>query len=196
MRRRKVSWAGASIGFAYLVFGTVTMADQQPQVDLQVGDAASPLVSQEFGQWPQWRGPNRDNISTEKGLLKNWPEGGPLLDWHIDGIGEGIASVSIANGRMYTVGYVDESEYALALDRRTGELAWASRLGPAVGENRLMRWLSQRSPTVDIGRVYVMRADGDLVCLQATDASNCGEKVVPGTLALAGRPGDSAIVLW
>lgn len=42
-----------------------------------------------FGEWPQWRGPNRDGVSTESGLLKNWPEGGPKLLWEIKGLGTG-----------------------------------------------------------------------------------------------------------
>ena len=121
------------------------------------------------GYWPQWRGPIRDNVSHEEGLLQVWPEGGPPLEWQVEGIGQGIASVSIADARIYTVGYVQDSEYAFALDQRTGEKIWATRIGEAVQEATLMRWLSQRSPTVDRDRVYFFRADGDLVCLQATD---------------------------
>ena len=42
------------------------------------------------GDWPQWRGPNRDGVSTEKGLLDKWPEGGPKLVWKAEGVGEGF----------------------------------------------------------------------------------------------------------
>ena len=48
------------------------------------------------GHWPQWRCPSRDNVSTETGLLKKWPGDGPPLVWRAEGIGEGIAYVSIA----------------------------------------------------------------------------------------------------
>ena len=54
--------------------------------------------------WPQFHGPNRDNISTETGLLKRWPEGGPKLIWRATGIGEGYASVAISGQMMYTAG--------------------------------------------------------------------------------------------
>ncbi len=102
------------------------------------------------GFWPQWRGPNRDNVSSEKGLLKDWPEAGPPLRWRVEGIGEGIASVSVAEGRIMTVGYREGSEYAVALNEATGDELWSTRIGSVVPENPLMRWLSQRSPTVDL----------------------------------------------
>jgi hypothetical protein len=39
--------------------------------------------------WPQWRGPKRDGLSTETGLLKQWPSGGPKLLWNVEGLGSG-----------------------------------------------------------------------------------------------------------
>ena len=53
--------------------------------------------------WPQFHGPNRDNISTEKGLLKRWPVNGPPLLWTSRGLGHGYSSISIANGMIYTL---------------------------------------------------------------------------------------------
>ena len=53
------------------------------------------------GYWPQWRGPNRDNVSTDTGLLQSWPEGGPPLRWSVEGIGNGTAAVAVAAGRVY-----------------------------------------------------------------------------------------------
>ncbi len=121
------------------------------------------------GSWPQWRGPNRDNVSPETGLLKEWPDGGPPLMWRAEGIGEGIASVSIADGRIYTLGYFEGGEFLTALDQRTAQRVWATRLGPRVNENPLMRWLSQRSPTLDGDRLYAITTGGRLVCLQTSD---------------------------
>ena len=54
--------------------------------------------------WPQWRGPKRDGISQESGLLQKWPEGGPPLAWKATGLGEGFASVAVAGGRVITQG--------------------------------------------------------------------------------------------
>ncbi|HEY2250024.1 MAG TPA: PQQ-binding-like beta-propeller repeat protein, partial [Planctomycetaceae bacterium] len=117
------------------------------------------------GYWPQWRGPNRDNVSSEKGLLQEWPAEGPPRLWTATGVGEGIASVSVAEGKIFTFGYQAESEFVVALDEKTGELSWATRAGPIVAESSLMRWLSQRTPTVDGSRLYLATNSGDLVCL-------------------------------
>ncbi len=131
------------------------------------------------GHWPQWRGPNRDNVSTETGLLKQWPDGGPPLLWKVVGLGEGIASVSIAGGRIYTLGYHNSNEYVIALKERTGERIWATRIGPAAKESRLMRWLSQRTPTVNGERLYVVTGKGELVCLRTIDGKQLWRKNYP-----------------
>lgn len=56
------------------------------------------------GDWPQWRGANRDGKSTDTGLLKSWPENGPTLAWKMTGLGRGFAGVSVAGDRIYTMG--------------------------------------------------------------------------------------------
>ena len=48
---------------------------------------ASQAVAQTAALWPQWRGPNRDGISKETGLLKEWPANGPSLVWKAAGAG-------------------------------------------------------------------------------------------------------------
>lgn len=123
------------------------------------------------GYWPQWRGPNRDNVSPETGLLREWPADGPPRLWSAVGLGEGIASVSVAEGLIFTVGYQNDREFVVALREATGELAWATQIGPAVAENPLMRWLSQRVPAIDDDRVYAFTTGGDLICLSTADGS-------------------------
>ncbi len=117
------------------------------------------------GYWPQWRGPNRDNRSTETGLLKSWPDKGPPLVWRVDGLGDGIASLAISENRIFTTTTIGEVEYAVALDEDAGETLWSTEVSTAVKENPLMRWLSQRTPTVDGNRVYLFSNTGWLVCL-------------------------------
>jgi len=128
------------------------------------------------GEWPQWRGPARDNLSPETGLLKSWPESGPPLRWEVHGIGGGIAAVAVSDGRVYAIGYLGESEYLTALDEKTGARLWTSRIGPAVQENPLMRWLGQRTPTVDQDRVYAFHTQGVLVCLQTATGKELWRK--------------------
>jgi len=116
--------------------------------------------------WPQWRGPGRTNISNETGLLKAWPEGGPPLVYELHGIGAGIAAVAVAGGRVYALGYIGDSEYLTALDEHTGQRLWAGRVSANAGEVTLMRWLGQRTPTVDDDRVYAFHNKGQMVCFE------------------------------
>lgn len=119
------------------------------------------------GFWPQWRGPDRDNVSPEGGLLKEWPEAGPPLLWEVQGIGTGIAAVTIGGGRIFTLGYVGSSEMLTALEERSGKLLWSSRVGDAFAEQFLVHRLAQRSPTLDGDRIYAVQAQGALVCFNS-----------------------------
>src|SRR5438105_3636995 len=71
--------------------------------------------------WPQWRGPNRDGISSETGLATSWPQGGPPVVWKATGLGVGYSSFAIAKGRMYTQGQRGNQEFVMALDVQTGQ---------------------------------------------------------------------------
>jgi len=113
--------------------------------------------------WPQFHGPNRDNISTETGLLNEWPEGGPKLLWTAAGLGEGFASVSIADGMIYTSGNVDEETVITAMETG-GKILWRVKNGKA--------WLGpkpggRQTPTIDGDRLYHESPHGDVVCLDA-----------------------------
>src|SRR5262245_24073127 len=113
--------------------------------------------------WPQWRGPNRDAISKDVGLLKQWLPGGPPLAWRASGLGAGFSSLSIANGRLYTMGDVDGSQHVLALDQAGGKLLWKARVGPVWDD----QYPGPRgTPTLDGDLLYAVGTDGDLVCLE------------------------------
>jgi outer membrane protein assembly factor BamB len=123
--------------------------------------------------WPQWRGPDRTDISKETGLLKSWPEGGPKLIWEAKGAGRGYASVAIVKGKLYTLGdepssAKDKDEYLSCFNDATGKLLWQTRLGPAWNSGQ-SSWQSSRStPTVDDERVYVLTPHGVLHCLDSS----------------------------
>jgi outer membrane protein assembly factor BamB len=114
--------------------------------------------------WPQFRGPNRDDVSRETGLLKSWPSDGPKLVWHIKGLGHGFSTVSIAGDRIYTLGNVDNVSKVFALARGDGKILWSSEVGPAGGNLGC-------TPTVDGDRVYALGQKGDLVCLNTADGN-------------------------
>lgn len=114
--------------------------------------------------WPQWQGPNRDNISTETGLLKQWPPGGPPMVWKIHGIGRGFADVSIANDKIYTLGDLANGCYVIALDL-SGKKLWQTKLGETGGGNGYPGPRAQ--PTVTADTLVALGQYGDLLCLDA-----------------------------
>jgi outer membrane protein assembly factor BamB len=117
------------------------------------------------GDWPGWRGSDRTGVSSETGLLKEWPEGGPKLLWKVTGLGEGFSTPSVAGGRIYLLGSKNGEESALALDAKNGKQVWATKIGP-VGKDGPPSYPGPRStPTVDGDRIYVLGSDGDLACL-------------------------------
>ncbi len=82
------------------------------------------------GDWPQWRGPNRDGISSDTGLLKEWPEGGPKVLWHVDSVGVGYSSIVVKDGRLFTQGDLDGVEHIIAVDIKDGKTLWAVQPAP------------------------------------------------------------------
>src|SRR5262245_35899146 len=115
--------------------------------------------------WPQWRGPNRDGRSVEKGLLKAWPAGGPPLAWQITGAGEGYSSFSVSNGRLYTLGARGGTEYTFAFDAASGKKLWETPNGRRFDNDRGSG--PRGTPTVEGDRVYSFGASGDLSVLDA-----------------------------
>ena len=126
---------------------------------------ATRIAAQVGAEWPQWRGPNRDGISKETGLLKQWPDGGPPLVWKATGAGAGYSSMSVANGRMYTMGLRGEREYVIAFDIATGKEVWATPHGGAYRDSRGDG--PRGTPTVEGGRVYSLGGNGDLSAIDA-----------------------------
>lgn len=118
---------------------------------------------------PQWRGPDRTGVSREKGLLQEWPADGPAVRWKLSDIGTGYSSPAVAGGRVYLQTTKDADEFTLALDEKTGQQVWSTRIG-GVGRNQGPQYPGTRStPTVDGDRIYSLASDGELVCLSAAD---------------------------
>jgi len=115
------------------------------------------------GNWPQFRGPNRDNISLEKGLLEQWPAEGPKLAWEQDKLGEAFSSVSISDGVIFTMGNLGNAESLIALDATTGKRKWVAKTGGGAYRNGMGNG-PRGTPTVDGDRVYALGANGDLIC--------------------------------
>ncbi len=120
--------------------------------------------------WPQFRGPGRNGISTEQGLLQQWPENGPPLAWRIEGLGGGYSAPAIAGGRIYGMSNRGDDEVVWALSEKDGKELWVTRLGPRCEEGGGQgREGPACTPTVVGDRLYVIGAAGTVGCLQASD---------------------------
>jgi outer membrane protein assembly factor BamB len=123
------------------------------------------VLNRGIDDWPQWRGRNRDGISTEKGLLKTWPQGGPPKAWQVQGAGEGYSSFAVAQGKLYTLGARQDTEYVMAFDAASGKKLWetphGSRFSNDQGDG------SRGTPVVDGDRIISLGASGDLSSLDA-----------------------------
>lgn len=93
------------------------------------------------GDWPQWRGPNRDDVSQETGLLKKWPSGGPKRVWVSEDAGLGYSGFAVVGGKLYTMGLYDAEEKLICLDTATGKKVWESPVG-AIYKNK---WVTARA---------------------------------------------------
>jgi len=119
--------------------------------------------------WPQWRGPERNGISKETGLLKQWPAGGPKLLWQVNDIGDGFSTPSVVGTRIYLMSNRGmENEFVQALSTQDGKPIWTTRVGNVGNPDQDPPFAKARStPTVVGDFIYALGSDGDLVCLEA-----------------------------
>jgi alcohol dehydrogenase (cytochrome c) len=137
---------------------------------LIVLSASAFAASPESFDWPQWQGPDRNAISKERGLLKEWPKDGPPLAWKTKELGGGYSAPSIAAGRIFGMSNRGDDEVVWALSEADGKELWATRLGPACREGGPQGIEGPGcTPTVDGDRLYVEGLGGALACLQARD---------------------------
>jgi outer membrane protein assembly factor BamB len=118
------------------------------------------------GDWPQFRGPNRDGLSRETGLLKQWPATGPKAAWKASGLGGGYGAVSVAGGRVYGMGHRGPEESVWCLDAASGNLVWATPIAQANRRGKGYGDGTRCTPTVDGANIYVLGDSGDAACLE------------------------------
>ena len=137
---------------AFLALASVCLA-QTPTTTKWSGGEMDP------GDWPQWRGPTRDGVSTEKNLLDKWPEAGPPLAWKVDGLGRGLSAVVTLKGRFYIVGDHDQMSYLQCYDLATQKKLWSTKIGKAWGGGE------GASPAIDGDAVFGQTSVGDNYCI-------------------------------
>lgn len=123
------------------------------------------------GDWPQWRGPNRNGNGAETGLLAEWPKEGPKLVWKASAVGTGYSSPAVTGGRVYLIGNEGlEDESVRALSAADGKPVWSTRLGKVGNPDQKPNFPGARStPTVQGDLLYALGSDGDLVCVSTLD---------------------------
>ena len=141
--------------------------------------AALATFSLRADDWPQWLGPQRDDVWREAGILEKFPAEGPKVRWRTP-IGSGYTGPAVANGRVYVMdrqlapgasnpsnpfarGEIPGSERVLCLNEADGKILWQHEYdcpyvvsypaGPRV------------TPTVNDGKVYTLGTEGNLICL-------------------------------
>ncbi len=143
------------------------LAKRMPIVLLLTIALACVTSASGFDDWPQWRGPNRNDISSETGLLKTWPADGPEQLWVNQEAGLGYSGFAIVGDQLFTMGLEDNKEFALCLNAEDGTEIWRKTIGTkfrnAWGDG------PRSTPSVDGENVYFMAASGELSCLQKAD---------------------------
>jgi hypothetical protein len=117
--------------------------------------------------WPQWRGPARDGISKETGLLQEWPADGPKLLWQKSDLGDGYSTPSIVGDRIFLVSNKGlENEFVQCLSVKDGSQIWQTRIGKVGKPDQAPNYPGARStPTIDGEMLYALGSDGDLACM-------------------------------
>lgn len=142
--------------------------------------------------WPQWMGPNRDDVWSETGIVEKFPDGGPKVLWR-KSINGGFAGPAVANGKVYVTDYLrsagDEKpaptkrndlkgkERVLCLDAKSGHEIWKHEYDC----NYAISYPAgpRCTPTVDNGKVFALGAMGDLFCLDADKGTVIWSKNLP-----------------
>jgi len=142
--------------------------------------AASPLRAED---WPNWRGPHHNGISTETGWLAQWPADGPPRLWKTS-VGIGFSSVTVCKGRAYTMGNRNDADTVFCFDAETGRVIWkqsySSPIDPLYYEGG-----TSATPTIEGDHVFTLSRRGSLFCFRAEDGKIIWSKNVADELGLA-----------
>jgi len=175
--------AGGQI--AEVPIGSLSTDDQAFIVAVLKGPASSTGAA----SWPQWRGPNQNDISPDQGLLKEWPTGGPKKVWTYDKAGMGYAGFSLAGGTLFTMGTREDGLYVIAIGANDGQEIWAQKAGADDQKPYNTGWGHgpRSTPTFDEGKVFALGPQGTLDCLDAAKGTPVWAKDL--VKDFGGRPG-------
>jgi outer membrane protein assembly factor BamB len=160
---------GKNLGRAmFLVLATVVATQMVWAQASKKKEAASAVPD-----WGQFRGPKRDGLSPDTGLLKQWPKDGPPLAWKQTGLGGGFSSVVVAGKFLYTLGEINGAACLIALSAADGKVLWKSPIGDKGGNNGAG---PRSTPATDGTLVFALGQEGTLVCVQAATGKEVWRK--------------------
>ena len=133
--------------------------------------------------WPHWRGPEFNGISREKSWSTSWPKSGPPQLWKA-GVGLGFSSVTVVNGRLFTMGNENEQDTVYCFDAEKGSLVWKHSY-PCLSDPRFYEGGTLSTPTVEGDRVYTISKRGDTFCFEAATGKILWQKNLIKELTLA-----------
>ena len=153
--------------FLIVTYGQYLLSAESAEKPSLVSDTIESSSESSSSSWPNWMGANHDGISGEAGWSTEWPEDGLEVLWRRQ-IGIGFSSVSIAGGRLFTMGHRDGDETVYCLDLSTGDVIW-SHTYPSELVDNLYEGGPGSTPTIDGGLVYTVGKEGQLFCLRVAD---------------------------
>jgi len=128
------------------------------------------------GDWPRWRGPDLNGISKETGWSDQWPASGPKRVWRAR-VNTGFSTVSVADGRVFTMGNRNGTDIVFCLSEKTGKEIWRheypSPLGPRYYDGG-----PSCTPTVEGKVVYAQGRQGDTFAFDAASGKILWQKNV------------------
>ncbi|MBA3312633.1 MAG: PQQ-binding-like beta-propeller repeat protein [Planctomycetaceae bacterium] len=150
------------------------------------------------GDWPQYRGANRDGLAPDAVIRTNWNDAPPKLVWGPQPVGPAWSSFAVVGDRAYTQEQRGEEETVVCYDANEGVQRWVhadtARFSETLGGDG-----PRGTPTIDGGRVYALGATGLLNCLDAASGAKIwqrdilkdagdGERVANIDWGMAGSP--------
>jgi outer membrane protein assembly factor BamB len=139
-------------------------AATEPAAETSTAEAATETASGD-AYWTDYRGPNRDGHYRQTPIRTDWPEEGLPELWR-QTVGGGYASMTVANGRIFTIEQRRDSEVVAAYDLNTGGELW-THSWPARFEESMGGPGPRATPTWDAGKVYALGATGEFHVLEA-----------------------------
>ncbi len=128
-------------------------------------------------EWPQWRGPNRDGVWNEQGLIEKFPAPQLKVSWRAP-ISSGYSGPTVADGRVYVMDRVDmpkQIERVLAFDAKTGEELWKHAYDCVYSGVQYVAG-PRASVSIDDGRAFSLGTMGHLFALDAASGTILWQK--------------------